>query len=498
MLLVACSAPPPSSVDSDARLPDAPDARYERPDLGLADAQAVPPRPEAGVVDAGVPDAVTVDAGLPPQLRVTARYVPNKPLQAMLQVESNVPVRLEATINGPGVRDRVVETSVFAIASSLPMLALRADSTYLVEVRGVTEYRGVATAFEAIDTGSQGDIGPAVRVATNTLSEADDALLLFGEDRSGGTQYYAVDREGYVVWYYDVPGLNSQAPIIRSEGEGRLSVVFQKEVRLINGWGDTLRTYSIPDAYKMHHDAIILPNDNLLFLAYETRTIDIPRFGGPTSVTGDVIVEIEPSGRVLAEYPLLDLLDPTRFPGFNSLLMVRDGLDWSHSNAAWYDPSDNTFLVSVRNQSWVVKISRSSGELVWRLGRGGDFALRGGEWFFNQHAPSRSPQGGGALVLYDNGNERPEPASRGVRYSLDEREMTARQTWSWWTPFYTSAVGDIDDLADDGFLVAAGIAAPPAVPTVFEVTADGEEVWSLEAPGRFIYRAERIQASELW
>lgn len=53
--------------------------------------------------------------------------------------------------------------------------------------------------------------------------------------------------------------------------------------------------------------------------------------------------------------------------------------DWTHSNALVYSPSDGNLLLSVRHQSWVLKIDYNNGagtgNLLWRLGYQGDFAL---------------------------------------------------------------------------------------------------------------------------
>ncbi|MGO4390602.1 aryl-sulfate sulfotransferase [Variovorax sp. M-6] len=81
------------------------------------------------------------------------------------------------------------------------------------------------------------------------------------------------------------------------------------------------------------------------------------------------LAEIDPdAGMVLKQWDLADILsrfmqshgdDPTSF--------VRPGVDWFHMNAATYDPSDDTLIVSSR-ENFVVKIDYASGDLVWILG----------------------------------------------------------------------------------------------------------------------------------
>ncbi|MBB3179151.1 aryl-sulfate sulfotransferase [Variovorax sp. Sphag1AA] len=82
-----------------------------------------------------------------------------------------------------------------------------------------------------------------------------------------------------------------------------------------------------------------------------------------------VLVEVDRnSATMLARWDLADILsrymqsqgdDPTSF--------VRPGVDWFHMNAATYDPSDDSLIVSSR-ENFIVKIDYASGNLIWILG----------------------------------------------------------------------------------------------------------------------------------
>ena len=68
--------------------------------------------------------------------------------------------------------------------------------------------------------------------------------------------------------------------------------------------------------------------------------------------------------------------------------------DWTHSNAVVYEP-DGSLLLSMRHQSWILKIDYANGsgggDVLWRLGPGGDFTLSDSDpaqWFYNQHYPN--------------------------------------------------------------------------------------------------------------
>ena len=117
-----------------------------------------------------------------------------------------------------------------------------------------------------------------------------------------------------------------------------------------------------------------------------------------------------------------------------------DVLDWTHGNGLAYSATDGNLLLSMRHQSWVLKIDYNNGtgtgNILWRLGYQGDFALTVGhvpttdpiEWFSFQHFPSIVSQTGSqtTVAIWDNGDSRPvnttggecgPPPSPGRRYS---------------------------------------------------------------------------------
>ncbi len=50
-----------------------------------------------------------------------------------------------------------------------------------------------------------------------------------------------------------------------------------------------------------------------------------------------------------------------------------------HANSIGWSPEDGNLIVSVRDQDWVIKLDYDSGtgngDILWRLGQGGDFTL---------------------------------------------------------------------------------------------------------------------------
>jgi hypothetical protein len=163
------------------------------------------------------------------------------------------------------------------------------------------------------------------------------------------------------------------------------------------------------------------------------------------------LADISPTGQVLAGWKLGDLLsaymshagdDPTKF--------VRPGVDWFHLNAATYDPSDDTVIVSSR-ENFVIKIDYATGAPVWILGDPTKYwytfpSLRakaltlaqGGVYPIGQHATSITSDG--LLMLFNDGTasvNQPAGAPVGQKlpsslisaYRVDPVAMTATEVW---------------------------------------------------------------------
>lgn len=74
------------------------------------------------------------------------------------------------------------------------------------------------------------------------------------------------------------------------------------------------------------------------------------------------------TGNVLMRWDLADILSGfMRSQGDDPTSFVRPGVDWFHINSATYDPSDDSLIVSSR-ENFVVKIDYTSGGLIWILG----------------------------------------------------------------------------------------------------------------------------------
>jgi hypothetical protein len=99
-------------------------------------------------------------------------------------------------------------------------------------------------------------------------------------------------------------------------------------------------------------------------------------------------------------------------------------IDYMHMNSLCIDPNDNNIICSFRNLDEIIKINRTSGAIMWRLGgKHSDFPLTTDQQFLRQHY-ARFTDNGKTLIFLDNGDSSLRPYSRIVEFQLDENNKT--------------------------------------------------------------------------
>ena len=283
----------------------------------------------------------------------------------------------------------------------------------------------------------------------------------------------ATDHQGNIIWYCPLPTL-----LVRPMQSGHFMLLQPNDLLEVDVACNTVRDVSLSQvsqslqasghSYNLvnfSHDVLTLANGHWITIVQISQDFtNLPGYPGTTSVLGDLIVEIDPTGNVVWSWSAFDHLDITRYPYF--------GLpDWTHTNALVYT-QDNDLLLSIRNQSWIIKIDYAngtgSGDVLWKLGPEGDFTLLGGdptEWFYSQHYPNVLSVNGSqtTLAVYDNGNYRIDPGTgfgcgtngapgcytRATIFQVDESTRLVTLLWQD-LPGYFSLWGGSIDLLDNG------------------------------------------------
>lgn len=257
-------------------------------------------------------------------------------------------------------------------------------------------------------------------------------------------------------------------------------------------------TYAVVDSFRCgnglttdFHELRVLPNGHALLMSYETRIMDMtpyhPRGLPDAEVVGLVIQEIDRAKNVVFEWKSWDHFDVTDAVG---IPLGARRVDYVHGNSLDVD-RDGNLILSSRSLNEVTKISRATGDVIWRLGgTRNEFRFKDGATEFSRQHFARMV-GPGRLLLYDNGNFRSPPVSRAVEYEIDEVQKTVKQVWEYrHTPDVFGAFsGSAQRLPNGNTLVGWG----STVPTLTEVNPRGEVVFELTfVPGIFSYRAYRF------
>jgi hypothetical protein len=356
-------------------------------------------------------------------------------------------------------------------------------------------------------------------------------------------QAFFTDRDAIPIWYYNID--SSYFPFTMKQlpnGDIILSMTSSTQspgslIREVDLIGNTIREMSIDDLQTKalaagfdfvpagyHHELLPLENGHLIVLVNCFKDFtDLPGAPGTTSVQGDGIIDLDQNWNPVWSWNSFDYMDVTRH-----LASITNGtLDWTHTNAVILSPSDGNLLVSMRHQSWVLKIDYNhgagSGNILWRLGYQGDFSLtQAGAltvdpslWFSFQHFPSLISQSGSqtTLAIWDNGDYRvlnpqgaecvipgpPDCYSRATVFQVDESTMMANLDWEYAPGLFSNWGGSINQLANGNieFDVNAPL-APPSPNVASELqevtqTSTPELVWKMDIQvPTYAYRAYRV------
>jgi hypothetical protein len=301
------------------------------------------------------------------------------------------------------------------------------------------------------------------------------------------------------------------------------------------------------DGHLSHHDIQVLPNGNVLMIAWETKTqaevIVAGRNPDSVPISGiwpDHVIEVQPtgptSGNIVWEWHVWDHLiqdyDSSKanygvVGDHPELLDINFGemtYDWLHTNSIDYNEKYDQILLSVCyfNEIWVIDHSTTTEEAAGHTGgnsgRGGDLLYRWGnpqayragtasdQKFFLQHDATWIKEGypgSGDILVFNNGKTRPGsryssvdeiiPPFHNGEYYLEEDSAYGplSPTWSYTnTGFYGGQFGGATRLASGDTLITNGETGK-----VFEVTPEKVTVWQYNVGGQ-LFKVDYIPAVE--
>ncbi|MBM3330472.1 hypothetical protein FJY68_01315 [candidate division WOR-3 bacterium] len=377
-------------------------------------------------------------------------------------------------------------------------------------------------------------------------SPAWEGYTLFANNQ--GRAFYLIDNKGRLIHRWRVTDKTVGALYLLENGLvsqiGNLNnphFLNGGRVSLIDWGGNKTWSFDYSDSLVcLHHDAIWLPNGNMLAIAWElkTRAEAIAAGRDTTKLTAnklwpDHIIEVDPAtDSIVWKWHVWDHLIQDYDSTKQNYGVVGDhpelidlnftdavspiAADWIHSNALDYNSEFEQILLSARdfNEVWVIDHSTTTDEAAGhtggRYGKGGDLLFRWGnprtyrrgdstsQIFYHQHHSSWIPSGlpgAGNITVFDNGLQRPGSAYSTAIEFIPPVDSTGHYAdpppgapydpfgpaWQYVadppTSFYSSQLSSVQRLPNGNTLICEGNSG-----RFFELAPDTQVVWKYTNP----------------
>jgi hypothetical protein len=430
-----------------------------------------------------------------------------------------------------------------SISSNVYVAGMRPDTEYKMRSEVTSGGKVTSGSYLPFHTGmSDGKFPPVEIVLPASTKDDSEPVIIFSAAAMGpGARPFATDLQGRVIWYLRsndfltrvlpggrflvlADGLNSvnntheeqvlkeidlAGNVVRETNIGR--VAEQLESRGIHS---DCRRSGRECVSGFHHEAIRLPNGHTLVVAGIERMMPTGTQGSkmPVDVLGDLVIDLDEDLQVAGVWNGFDHLDLHRKSlndakcrtgegGCPAVLLADEANGWTHTNSIAYIPSSGDLILSQPEQNWVLKIDwkdgKGSGNVLWRLGKDGDFKVESKEtnpWFAYQHDAGFEPVGSNLLSLVDDGDTsgRDDKAVvRGQVWKLDEDKHVATLVYNAPLGVHTFCCGSIQALKHGGYSSVAGASIPLHGRTA-ETDKDGKVVRAMDIVGNIDYRSFRV------
>jgi hypothetical protein len=420
------------------------------------------------------------------------------------------------------------------LTTNIYLAGLQPNTSYQVHHQILTPHR--------FDHGSDVGNGPVMTFRTGSLPPLLAPYTVLKAPPAGSTGIllqsglfetaHAIDLKGNIIWYYQSGDITY---LTRPEGGLFLglyedptkdpSYQVLKEFDLVGYTrletnaarvSEQLQAMHKRRINAFHHEVERLPNGDIMVLAAVEQILTDVQGPGPVDVIGDMIIVFDQNLQVVWTWDAFDHLDTHRLATLNETCTPISGTcppfylspqanDWLHGNAL-HLTADGSLLYSSRHQDWVIKIDYNngsgSGNILWRLGKDGDFTIRSTApytWFSHQHFSHFEGMDSSLLDLFDNGNVQyaadGSAHSRGQVLRLDERSRVATPILSADLGAYSLALGSAQLLPNGNHHFDVGYinTATGQLSQSLEVDASGNIVYEIQTPTP-VYRSFRLSS----
>ncbi len=362
--------------------------------------------------------------------------------------------------------------------------------------------------------------------------KVDDNFILVNDASSN--RVYLMDKTTEVIHEWNLNGqrLGNNAYLLPN---GKLLAMLESEsaeitfggfggiITLLDKDGNAEWTYEYSNEnHVAHHEAIQLPNGNILFQTWEKKSIEEANaigFSEGTQLVLDAILEINPAtNEIVWSWYLWDhliqdfdeskqhfgsVVENAQRVDVNYLEVSNNDGDISHANGIAYDAERDLIFISANfySEIWVIDhsttIEESKSNSGGNFNKGGDLIYRFGNprayknnegirrFDLNHHPNLLSGNKTGSLLVFANGVAKEQ--SEVFEFDISEfKPLTPNSdneptvVWSFTdTNLFAGRLSGVDLLSNGNRLIAESDFG------FWEVTEEGEVVWKFETPGLF-------------
>ena len=384
---------------------------------------------------------------------------------------------------------------------------------YLPELRpDFADFKPKSQRVETVASELPEDFPPIFVGTHDSAAVGEGYIFLAVASEVEGVGYYLMmlNDDGSPFFYRELE--NDYAYDFKMQPNGLLTYAHFFEHHSYTGGGNVVHmimddSFTVVDSVQMGngyvaeaHDFQMLPNGHFLLFGYYLTPVDMSQIvegGRPDAlVSGGIVQELDADKNVVFQWRSWDYYSFEDWP-FTGRTATAAVVSEFHLNTINLDDDGHMFLGT---PSWVKKINRQTGDVIWNLGgHDNEFTFVNvdsvdGVGMVAGHTFHRVPSGN--VLLYDNGNRQGTRSSRVNEFRLDEQNRTVELVWSYEpnTPVAGWHRGSAQRLANGNTVIGWGGSSGTPSPAMTEVNAAGEIVHELffDPPDIESYRAFRF------
>ncbi|MFC6324079.1 aryl-sulfate sulfotransferase [Companilactobacillus baiquanensis] len=452
------------------------------------------------------------------------------PLSALVIFHTDKEAKITYTVEGKSDDTSVTNTVNGGYSKSHQVPVVGLYSNYNNTVKITVKYKDGTTETQTVNI-KTGSLPKYIKNAKISVSKNDKTKMDIGDNKltiinRTTKEPFAVDADGEVRWY----STNYSQHTIEQISNGHMLILTKKKVDS-SVYNDLIETDVLGRIYKeysfssntksndsgnakdettvIHHDLLELPNHDLLATVSDG-----------SKYKEDVMVQIShKTGKVVKVIDLKKILPSSMYKDYKAGTDKK--VDWFHQNAVDYDKSDNSIMISGRNQDMIMKLDYKTNKIIWIYSGKAKATwpkkyrskiltpTQGTTITGGQHGLYLLKHDGDSedIILYDNnidvtnGDKKTSGKySQAVEYHINTKKMTIDQTWSYGKSLgkanFTSIIGYAERESNGNTLVDFGFKKGGQESNIIEVDAEGNEVFNITMKNAsskaYAYRAYRI------